>query len=256
MNAPVYESLPPIGLGELLEVAELQERVDRKYLVPLDGLDDLLRALGDELAVLEIDRCRRFAYESVYFDTPELPSFLGTARSRRRRFKVRTRTYLDSGECMLEIKTRAGEATVKRRFGYTVEDRRRLSAEGLGWIEDAGEVPVPAAELTPALVTRYRRVTVLHRPSGARLTCDTDLRFADFDGREGALSPDLAVVEVKSPRGSGPLNRHLWAAGYRPCSMSKYGTGMALLNPSLPANKWNRTLRRHFGWKPGPLISV
>ncbi|WP_026931642.1 polyphosphate polymerase domain-containing protein [Glycomyces tenuis] len=256
MSASVHRWLPAVGLGELLEAAELQVRVDRKYLVARDDLGGLLEDPGGELAVLEIDRCRRFAYESVYFDTPQLPSFLGTARSRRRRFKVRTRTYLDSGACMLEIKTRSGAVTVKRRFGYAFDDRWRLSAEGLVWIEGAGEVPVPAVELGPVLVTRYMRVTVLHRPSGARLTCDTGLRFADFEGRAGALRPDLAVVEVKSPRGSGPLDRRLWAAGYRPCAMSKYGTGMALLRPGLPANKWNRTLRRHFGWEPGPLIRV
>ncbi|WP_211234895.1 polyphosphate polymerase domain-containing protein [Glycomyces arizonensis] len=252
----MFGSLAPVGLDELLRVAELQTRVDRKYLVDREDVAALLRDAGGELAVLEIDRCRRFDYESVYFDAPQLPSYLATARSRRRRFKVRTRTYLDSGQCMLEIKTREGAATVKRRFAYALGDRHRLSAEGRSRIEGSGAVPVPAAALGPVLVTRYVRSTVLHRPTGARLTCDTELRFEDFEGRVGALSPEVAVVEVKSPGASGPLDRRLWAAGYRPCSMSKYGTGMAFLNPGLPANKWNRTLRLHFGWKPGRLIWV
>ena len=42
----------------------------------------------------------------------------------------------------------------------------------------------------------------------------------------------------------------LWAAGNRPVTISKFGVGMAALHPQLPANKWNRTLRRYFGWTP------
>ncbi|MCC3765915.1 polyphosphate polymerase domain-containing protein [Glycomyces sp. TRM65418] len=246
----VFGGLTPVGLGELLAVAELQTRVDRKYLVSQEELAALAKDMGGELAVLEIQGVRRFAYESVYFDTPALSSYLGTARSRRRRFKVRTRTYLDSGQCMLEIKTRAGVATVKQRFDYAAVDRHRLTDEGRWRIEGTVQVPEGAAALEPVLVTRYRRVTALHVPSGARLTCDTELRFEDFTGREGAISPELAVVEVKSAGRSGPVDRRLWRAGYRPCPISKYGTGMAFLRPELPANKWNRTLRRHFGWRP------
>jgi hypothetical protein len=247
----MFAGLSPIGLAELLEVAELQTRVDRKYLVEREAVAPLLCDRGGELAVLEIGGRRRFDYESVYFDAPGLPSYLGTARSRRRRFKVRTRTYLDSGQCMLEIKTRAGAATVKRRWGYPVADRFRLTGAGCRWVEESGAVPVSAFALAPVLVTRYVRATVLHRSSGVRLTCDTELRFEDFEGRRGALGPEWAVVEVKSPGRTVPLDRRLWEGGYRPCPISKYGTGMAFLRPDLPANKWNRTLRRHFGWRPG-----
>ena len=35
-----------------------------------------------------------FDYESVYFDTPDLTCYLLAARRRRRRFKIRTRTYV------------------------------------------------------------------------------------------------------------------------------------------------------------------
>jgi hypothetical protein len=46
--------------------------------------------------VLEIDGARSFAYDSTYFDTPDLDAYLLAATRRRRRFKVRTRTYVDS----------------------------------------------------------------------------------------------------------------------------------------------------------------
>lgn len=249
-DPPMITALTPIGLAELLEVAELQTRVDRKYLVRPADLDVLLRSLGTQLAALEIDGARRFAYESVYFDTPDLASYLGAARSRPRRFKVRTRTYLDSGRCLLEVKTRIGPATQKTRFDYDLTDRRRLTPDARRRLSSDGRVPGRAGHLVPALTTLYDRATLLHLPSGTRLTCDTELRFEDPRTGDHASGPDLVVLEVKSEELSGPVDRRLWRAGYRPVPLSKYGAGMALLHPYLPANKWNRTLRRHFGWQP------
>ncbi|MEV5448070.1 VTC domain-containing protein, partial [Streptomyces sp. NPDC052644] len=95
--------LTPIGLAELTERAALQTRFDRKYLLPLAELPGLLAGLDHTDQVLEIDGSRAFRYESIYFDTADLVSFRLTARRRRRRFKIRTRTYLDSGLCWLEV---------------------------------------------------------------------------------------------------------------------------------------------------------
>jgi hypothetical protein len=50
------------------------------------------------------------------------------------------------------------------------------------------------------------------------------------------------IMETKSGSAAGPLDRHLWAHGVRPCRISKFATGLAALNPQLPANRWHRTL--------------
>ena len=57
----------------------LQTRIDRKYVDPGGALDGLLRGIEPGARVLEIDGERDFAYESVYFDTPDLTSYLGAA---------------------------------------------------------------------------------------------------------------------------------------------------------------------------------
>ena len=54
----------------------------------------------------------------------------------------------------------------------------------------------------------------------------------------------LAIVETKTPGAPSSADRWLWAAGHRPAAISKYATGMALLHPELPANKWHRVLTR------------
>ena len=122
-SAPLStDHLAPTSLAELNSAAGLLTRVDRKYLVPLERAQELVGGLTSEARVLDIDGRRRFSYASTYFDTPGLEAFMLTARKRRRRFKVRTRTYLDTGLCFLEVKTRGARGTtVKRRMGYHPE---------------------------------------------------------------------------------------------------------------------------------------
>jgi hypothetical protein len=98
----------PIGLAELMVLAELQTRVDRKYFVPGETFRRVIGGLTGELQVLEIDGLRSFGYESVYFDTPQLSTYRAHLQRRRQRFKARTRTYTDSGLTMFEVQADRG----------------------------------------------------------------------------------------------------------------------------------------------------
>lgn len=101
-----------VSLDQVLGAAPLLTRIDHKYVVPLDGLDQIIEQLN--LPVLDIDGRRAFRYESVYFDTPDWVTYLAALHRRRRRLKVRTRTYVDSGVCMLELKSKGyPDQTVK-----------------------------------------------------------------------------------------------------------------------------------------------
>ena len=239
----------PLSLETVTGVAELQTRTDRKYLIAPELFLAMTRTLGPGLAVLEVDGARAFRYESVYFDTPTLDSFHGAAHGRRRRFKVRTRTYLDSGVCVLEVKTRSGrDETVKHRIPYHPDDRHRLTVEGLGFVAEHVRVPV-GTTLAPVLTTSYRRATLVVLTDGTRLTCDAALVCTSVDGASVALR-DRLLVETKSWGAPTTADRFLWSAGHRPVAISKFCLGMAALDPRLPANRWNRTLRHHFGWTP------
>ena len=280
-SAPLStDHLASTGLTELNSAAGLLTRVDRKYLVPLERAQDLINGLTPDTRVLDIDGRRRFSYASTYFDTPGLEAFMLAARKRRRRFKVRTRTYLDTGLCFLEVKTRGARGTtVKRRMGYHPDDASRLTGPGRAFVAAclaSTGVTGPAAAreiaaaLRPVLATTYERTT-LHLPDAeARATIDTALTWqrltpgartraaAVTAGAPQALRParltaaindgepvavaDVAVVETKNPATPSPADRALWDAGHRPARISKYATGMALLHPELPANRWYRTL--------------
>lgn len=242
--------LPPTDLDRITAVADLQTRTDRKYLLPVDDWRVVVDHRHQRLQVLEIDNRRLFDYESVYFDTPGLLAYHRHAHGRRTRFKIRTRSYLDSADTALELKTKGGRGeTQKQRYPYRMTDRYQLTSDAHAVIGEhlgdqlGGEKP----ELS--LITRYHRATLLDAVSGSRLTCDVGLRFSDGRRRRDAPS-DLVLVESKTAGPTTPVELDLWRMGHRPVSISKYCVGLALLHPDLPANRWNRVLRRHFDWQP------
>lgn len=245
--AGLLATLPPVCLDDLEREAGLLTRTERKYVVPLEAVRDVVVDLAGQARVLEIGGARDFGYESVYLDTPELTSFTLAAHRRPTRFKVRTRTYLDSGEHWLEVKT-------KDRRGRTVKERRphtggSLDVADLTFVREAlaaAGVPVPPTDLRPTLTTSYRRRTLLL--PGGRVTIDTDLTCREPGG--AVTLAGHAVIESKTPRHACAVDHALWHRGYRPVRVSKYCTGLAALDPRLPASRWRPVLRRH------PFVSV
>ena len=242
------ELLPPVTLDELNAEAELLTRVDRKYVIPADDLDALVSGVRG-LRVLDIEGRRASRYESTYLDTVDLESWSGSAHARRRRWKVRTRVYADSGECWLEVKTRGARGiTVKERLPQGVADRHEVPDHASDWVtERLAEARVDGVDprgLVPTLHTSYVRTTLLLAGGAGRATIDRDLAWTS--GHGSASVGDVLVVETKSGSvGPGPLDRRLWELGHRPIRISKYGTGLALLTPDLPRNRWHRVTSRH-----------
>jgi hypothetical protein len=240
-------NLAPTSLEAVLADANLQTRTDRKYLVQPEVFTAFAVGIRDGYRVLDIAGLRSFRYESVYFDTPELASYLGAARGRRHKFKVRTRTYLDSRQSVLEVKTAGGRGeTSKDRMPYPVDRRFRIDAAGAAFIEGLLDLAGGARTLEPILTTTYVRTTLVDLEHGARMTCDADLALTDRAGGTVAMR-DHVLVETKAASTAGPADRLLWNLGVRPSPISKYCVGLATLNPSVPSNRWHRTLKRYFG---------
>ncbi|MGJ8721198.1 MAG: VTC domain-containing protein [Salinibacterium amurskyense] len=249
MNTPNTTRFASISLEELAERASLLTRVDRKYLVPASDLEALLAELESQARVLEINGQQHFDYESVYFDTPEAASYLLAAHPRRRRFKARTRSYLDTGDCYLEVKTKGSRGTTaKQRLPYSFDERDRLTVEGREYIDellqDASVVGIDSDALEPVLTTRYTRTTLFLPGSGSRCTIDSALAWECDD--DALRFDDTVIVETKSSGQASEVDRLLWKMGHRPDRISKFATGLAALRPELPHNRWSRVLRQHF----------
>lgn len=239
----------PVELAELLAEAELLTRVDRKYLLDERAASALVGALDPRTRVLTIGDETRFGYASTYFDTPDLLSYRQSAHGRRRRFKVRTRHYLDAGAAFVEVKVRGRrDTTVKERVEHDPADGTRLAEEDHSFIRailDAGGLDgTLTTRLRPTLTTRYTRTTLLPAEGDVRVTIDTALTW--IDGNRRLALPGAVIVETKAGPRPSEVDRLLWRAGHRPLSLSKYATGMAALHQDLPAGKWSRVIRHHF----------
>ena len=265
----------PIDRKTLDRRATLQTRKDRKYVLSPDLLVAVLGRLAEPVQVLETDAQRWFSYRSDYFDTPTFASYRSSAYRRPTRFKVRARTYLDTGTVMIEVKT-------KSRRGLTVKHRTHFHGSGESLLKhvrrfaaDVNESASAADALQPSFVTTYHRATLLLPQSSVRVTIDAHyLGVAGCLGVGGSLSVDRRlgvggsdgvggnlefahqpasthlggeiIVETKSAGRPSAVDRALWQARCRPTRISKYTTGLAALRPDLPSNRWHRTLDRHF----------
>ena len=244
-----FESLvapfPSINLEGIEDLAPLDQRFDRKYVVDNQEAESFFAVLPQTLLVLEIGGHRSFSYESWYFDTADLESFRGTAHRRRRRWKVRTRTYTDTDTSMVEVKLREQRGQSRKlRLLEDSPSRHSLTTDGAEFVNDALNKDGFAETLTPTLRTSYERISVVDAETRVRLTADLNVRCQTVDGKEASVNG--VVIETKSPDGPGPLDRMLWRQGHRPVRLSKYATGMAATHSGLPGNKWHRTINQHF----------
>ena len=244
------EALEPISLEALDARAELLRRVDTKYLVAQAELAAVLGELAGDHDVLEIDGRRRFAYRSVYFDTPDLRAFHDHISGERPRFKLRTRSYLDSRLCVFEVKLKtADDETEKRQAEHPADEPERLTEEARALVrETLTEYGVSVPEdLRPVLATEFDRFTLAAREGAARVTVDTGLRLRRLEDGEGReLDASLALVETKSEDGDGRADALLRRDGFAPISLSKYRTGIDLLLER-EAGADTAAVRRAFG---------
>lgn len=246
---PSLARFEPICLDELNACARMMTRVDRKYLLTGNEACELLASLPQSTRILEINGRFLQHYRTSYLDSSSWGSYFTAAFKRRRRYKVRMRGYVDSGIAFLEVKTRGPRGTtVKERVPIEVEEAYgdRIPQRLEPWLAqtlEARRVDVGAevGALRPTLRNEYWRATF--KPEGeGRVTVDSDLRW--HSSRGGHLEGlDLVFVETKSGARPSVVDRQLWAMGLRPQKVYKFGTGLAVMHPELPSNKWRRAMR-------------
>lgn len=240
------DAFAAVSLADLDRRAELRRRVDRKYLVDGDVLERFLAAASDAFGVLEIDGRRRFAYRSLYFDTPDGETFRAHVQGRRRRFKCRRRTYVDTGRAAFEVKLKGerGE-TVKRRLPVEESAELALREEERLFLDEtllAAYGRRAPAGLAGTLEIRYARVTLVANAGAERVTCDFGLS-ATSPGRPVGFDAASVVVETKTATGAGAADRLLRRLGARPIRISKYVVATATAEERR-ANDFRRAIRR------------
>jgi len=228
----------PITLQEMDSV-RLMNRTDTKFLIGAEHLEQLLKNLGSNYQVLEVQGNRINRYKTLYYDTPDFLCYRQHHSGKRNRFKIRKREYVESHISFLEYKEKTNK-------GRTIKSRIKLSeiADSLNERENTfiDERTHRHLDYEPKLWNSFGRITLADTLAGERLTIDTDIAF-EMGNRKAGI-PELVIIEVKRDENSGvsEVLRQLKHQLVRPESMSKYCLGVALLYPEMKSNNFKQKL--------------
>lgn len=242
------ELLHPISLEQLNVSASMLIRRDNKYVIREDQLQPAWGELARQFDILEIDGKRDFTYETCYFDDPVHTSYFDHHRGRRQRCKVRMRQYVDAQLCFAEIK-------LKGKRGLTVKQRIACPMDQYGALDESSLVQIRSIyrdlygrdfdqALDPVVWMRYRRMTLVAKQGGERMTIDRCMVFSDASGSH-QIDEDLVIVETKSGNANGIADKILRSLHQHPTNgASKYCVSMAVLRKISKYNKLLPALRK------------
>jgi len=238
------DAFRPITLDQMKKV-KLMNRIDTKYLIPSNLLPALLDRCLDSFYLQEIGEKRINAYETLYFDTPGHDAYLLHLHGHSPRQKIRTRTYLDSyGLSFFEIKDKTNRGRTKKvrtqiprecfEDFKSCNEAVKLGEEKLRW---------PASELSPSLLIKFDRLTLVNNEQTERITIDMNLNFANPRTQRENAVPEIAVVELKRDGTMhSAMQDILLDLRVFPAKFSKYCTGMMLTDDALERGRFKERL--------------
>jgi hypothetical protein len=233
----ILEKFDPVSLDELNQL-RLMNRIDSKFVLPVDKLIPLINRVTDHYRVLEIDGKRAFLYHTEYLDSPKLDFYHNHQNQRLNRFKIRYRTY-QTGTSFLEIKRKTNKGkTLKSRIEVT--NGAKFSEDQYHFIDSV--VTLDKHNLKISSTNHFNRITLASFETNERITLDFGLMVSDKDGQKSL--PHIAIAEVKREKlaNASPFTKALKELNIYSRGFSKYCMGMALLNPGLKQNSFKPNL--------------
>lgn len=239
----VLSDLNGISLEEVLK-ASLMRRKDSKYVFDVSLLPALLEKVSDKYRVLDIDEVRAQAYQTYYYDTPDLKMYHMHHRGFVNRHKIRFRKYGTSNIMFLEVKKKNGKGvTVKNRIktGNCQHVIKSTEEEFL-----AEFTPKHLKNIIPVLENSFNRVTLVNDAQTERITLDYNLTFTNAATKESIDVPGVAIAEIKYGNllAGSTFHAALRSSKILPRRISKYCIGMAMLNPELKQNLFKQKVRQ------------
>ena len=229
-----------------MDSVKLLNRIDTKYLT---NEETLLMVLGAARAAgyraLVAEGVKISPYNSVYYDTVGMKTFLDHHNRRLTRQKVRTRVYVNSGETFLEIKR-------KNNHGRTKKKRTRIDTGQL--MDFSGNEAATAylkkhsaftaEQLSPVLSTSFWRITLVNPARTERITIDSSLTFENFrTGRSSDLK-DAVIIELKQDgHAASQMKNILLDHRVKPVRVSKYCVAVTLTDSAVKHNRFKAKIR-------------
>lgn len=229
----------PIKLEEMDRV-KLMNRTDTKYWFNQNLLVGLLEAVQNDYYILTMKNEVALPYSTIYYDTNKNGMFTSHHNGKLNRYKIRRRSYVNSGVSFLEVKFKNNKGrTIKKRipteFGNTFNEIENTFLEEI--------TPFTVDDLSPSLTNNFSRITLVNKNFKERCTIDFNLGYKT-NKKQIALNK-LVIVEIKadgSPAAS-PLARALRNQRIKTSGFSKYCIGRTVTDSNIKRNNFKHKIR-------------
>lgn len=227
-----------------LNNANLMNRVDSKFILPLSILPELLQQLKGHYRVLDIDGKRYFTYSNQYLDTPELDLYQAHHNGKLNRYKVRRRCYEDTASEYLEVKLKNNQKrTLKTRIKLLGNSDDESGSTAFIKQEMKGKYD----NLQVTQLSGYNRIALANEEKAERLTLDFNIWYNTPEATNRMNLSGFFIAELKQNKKSknSPFYQLMSKHHVFPASFSKYCIGCALLYPNtLKTNRFKSVLSR------------
>lgn len=222
-----------------MDTVKLMDRTDTKFIFNASDLNKVLSQVTENYKVLEVEGKRQSTYKTLYYDTENLKLYLNHHNGHLNRYKIRHRTYVDSGAGFLEVK-------FKNNKGRTIKERIKKKITPLEWEKETGDfllekTPYDPGMLKPTLWVNYKRITLVSRQNTERVTIDVDLEFENRNQKQSLANLVIAEVKLDKKSPSVFLSK-MKEMHIREGSISKYCMGIAITNPGVKKNNFKEKL--------------
>jgi hypothetical protein len=225
-----------------LDKANLMDRVDVKFMLPMSFLPALLSQLEAHYSVLEINQNRISRYYNQYFDTNDMDFYQDHHNGKLNRFKVRQRTYLDTDTKFLEVKFKNNrKRTIKSRVNCSDNAKSDESCHDFV----SKEMGISFDNLMVSHQSGYQRIALANEASAERVTLDFGLWYQLANAPTKVIPAGFFIAELKQHKRSklSPFFQLMSKNNIFPASFSKYCIGCALLyKNSLKTNQFKAVL--------------
>jgi hypothetical protein len=235
----ILNQFESITLGEM-ENVKLMNRTDTKFIFSVKQFESILGEINKHYRVLEIDGKKMCRYETLYYDTGSLDLYKQHHKGKLNRYKIRHRTYKESGIGFLEVK-------FKNNKGRTIKTRIPQQDVPYNW--EQGEcksflsktLPFQPDLLQPVIWINYHRYTLVNKNGGERLTIDVNLEFIKDETHQHLEK--IVIAEVKQDkRKASPFMSVMKKFHIREGSISKYCMGIAFIYEGIKKNNFKSKL--------------
>jgi hypothetical protein len=228
-----------------MRAGKLMNRVDTKYVASEGQIMEFLGRVAECGYKVQVTNGVRAArYDTRYFDTADRAMYIAHHNRQLTRQKIRTRHYEDGSVCFLEVKN-------KNNRGRTKKVRIEIPQSGLMSLDSVEAATFLSAQsryeistLSPALSTRFVRITLVNPMLTERVTIDLGLEYSDLMGGRNAAIEGMVIVEIKQDGNIPSMAKEiLLGLRVKPMRISKYCLGTALTVEGIKRNRMLQKIR-------------